>query len=78
MTIEIRATELTCEGCHGSGRNWTCGGVNENSDHGCSCEDCTDCSACQECGGSGVYDCDCGGEHHQQLCDCAEDNDDPR
>lgn len=39
----------TCEGCHGFGGNWDCGGENDPED--CNCEGCTGSQACPECGG---------------------------
>ena len=40
--------ERVCQGCHGSGTNWDCGGENDRRD--CECENCTGNLGCPECG----------------------------
>lgn len=62
----------TCEGCHGSGGNWDCGGQSGDDVFGCECWNCTGCEACPECNGCGVYGHYCDGNCHAEL-GCCDD-----
>jgi hypothetical protein len=60
----------TCDGCHGSRCRYEDFDDDSTYAYGCPCPACSGCEACPECDGCGVVDCDCGGQCHDQICDC--------